>query len=115
VSRLARFGFWLALAAVFILASLPEPPKVEMGDKIQHMLAFAILTALAVLGYRTKPFAWIALGLGAFGALIELVQAIPMLNRSSEWADWVADMAAVLVVGSLIRGLQSLRAPAKQA
>jgi hypothetical protein len=38
-----------------------------------------------------------------FGAVIEVVQAIPMLHRDSDVMDWIADTAAVLVVLLLIR------------
>jgi VanZ family protein len=36
--------------------------------------------------------------LSAFGALIEIVQAVPALHRDSSALDWLADTGAVLVV-----------------
>jgi len=38
------------------------------------------------------------LGLMAFGALIEMVQAIPQLHRDSDLLDWLADTGAALAV-----------------
>jgi VanZ family protein len=36
--------------------------------------------------------------LSLFGALIEVVQAIPALQRDSDIKDWIADTVAVAVV-----------------
>ena len=36
--------------------------------------------------------------LSLFGALIEVVQAIPALHRDSDVLDWIADTFAVIVV-----------------
>ncbi len=70
-----------------------------------HALAFATLGGLAALGFRERSVAWLFAGLAAFGAGIEVVQAIPMLNRDSELADWLADMAAALTALVCTRGL----------
>ena len=82
------------------MALLPHPPRVPgaPSDKVQHVIAFAVLTALALAAYpKTSPLR-IAIWLGLFGALIELLQMIPALNRDGQWQDWVADVGAVLAV-----------------
>lgn len=87
------------------MALLPKPPTLplEPGDKIQHMTAFFTLGALAAAAWRhraaVKLFGWLA----AFGAAIELFQAIPALGRDAELLDWLADMAAAAVALGLVR------------
>jgi hypothetical protein len=71
-------------------------------------MAFAVLTVLAVPAFP-KARSWqILLGLGAFGALIELVQAIPALHRDCDLADWLADVASILCMLVAMRMLAFL-------
>lgn len=98
-TRMARCAFWPALVFALVMAVLPHPPKLagmDVGDKVQHMLAFFVLTGLAGAGWPRLPLMRLALWLAAVGAGIELVQAIPALNRTSDWRDWVADSVAIL-------------------
>lgn len=87
------------------MALLPKPPEIpgEPGDKIQHMLAFATLGAIAAGGWRNQPLARLFAGLAVFGAAIELFQMIPALHRDAEWLDWLADMAAAAAALALAR------------
>lgn len=89
------------------MALVPKPPEIpgEPGDKIQHMMAFATLGALAAAGWRERRLAALFAWLAGFGAAIELFQAIPALHRDAEWLDWIADMAAALVALSIVRWL----------
>jgi VanZ family protein len=82
------------------MAVLPHPPSIpdEPNDKVQHMVAFATLTLLGSWAYRSISPLRLLLGLSLFGALIEIVQDIPVLHRDSELLDWVADTAAVVAV-----------------
>jgi hypothetical protein len=93
-----RLVFWLVLLAVFILATMPHPPRLpsELSDKLQHIAAFLCLTLLAAAAYPRLPPVKLALGMAAFGALIEAVQAIPALNRDAELLDWAADAGATV-------------------
>jgi hypothetical protein len=99
--------FWLAAAFAFAMAIAPTPPQlVDIWDKLQHMLAFAVLAGLAAMAYPRFPALKLFAGLSAFGAIIEVVQAIPQLHRDSDPMDWVADTIAVgvaLVALSWIR------------
>ena len=70
------------------------------------MLTFAVLTALARIAYPRASVGGIFLRLSAFGALIEVVQMIPVLHRDADVQDWAADSLAILAVlgaASLIR------------
>ena len=99
--RLARAAFYVAALGAFALAVMPKPPRVPLdrfGDKVEHIFAFAVLTLLANVGFGVQRWRPILFGLALFGAAIEVVQAVPVLHRDSELIDWVADVAAVMVV-----------------
>jgi hypothetical protein len=95
--RLLFFG--VALFS-FVMAVLPHPPHVpgEPSDKVEHMAAFATLSVLAAAAWPRWPLPALGLALSYFGAIIEIVQAIPALHRDCDIMDWVADTAAVTIV-----------------
>ena len=102
--RLLRAAFWAAALFAFVMAVLPHPPHVpgDPTDKVQHIVAFAVLAVLASLAHpQTRPVR-IGLGLSAFGALIELVQLVPALNRDGDIVDWSADTVAAALVLALV-------------
>ena len=103
-----RVIFWLALAVSLAMALNPHPPHMPpaFNDKMQHFALFAGLTILALFAYRRARLVALGLALSGYGALIEFLQMIPALHRSSEFLDWVADSvatAAVLAVVALLR------------
>jgi VanZ family protein len=109
-----RLLFWAAAAFAFAMAVHPRPPSLpgDPSDKVQHVLAFLTLTALAVRAYPRASLVAIGLGLSAFGALIEFVQLIPWLYRDGSVVDWLADTAAValvLAVTALLRRRRRFR------
>ncbi len=66
-----------------------------------------MLTALAHAAWPAISRLRLLIILSAFGALIEVVQAIPALHRDSDWRDWVADTVAILVtlaLAGVVRG-----------
>jgi hypothetical protein len=97
-ARLLILAFWAAAALVLVMALLPAPPRAPIGDKAQHMVAFAVLASLASNAYFRSSLVKIGVGLAAFGAVIELLQAIPALGRNASAMDWAADCAALAVV-----------------
>lgn len=109
----ARFAFVCAAVLSFVMAALPNPPRFpgEPSDKTLHILAFVLLGALAACGFPRRSVLSLFVGLAAFGALIELVQAIPMLHRDSELADLAADMAAALAALAAVRWMGRLCRP----
>jgi hypothetical protein len=105
--------FWLLALFALVMALLPKPPQLPIdrfGDKFEHMLAFAVLTGVANLAWQTSSRWTIALWLSAFGAAIELLQAISILHRDSDFHDWLADSFAILAVTLLARLLLARRA-----
>jgi hypothetical protein len=98
-ARLVRAAFWLALVFAVAMALLPHPPvTVSSNDKFQHMLAFGVLTILAVAGYPRAELLRIGERLSFLGALIEVLQSIPRLHRDCDIHDWFADTTVIVVV-----------------
>ena len=96
-----RRAFYAATAFAVVMALLPQPPYTpvqELGDKVQHIVAFAVLAALANLGFPEAAKRTIVERLSFLGAGIEVMQSIPALNRDCEPVDWLADTLAVAVV-----------------
>jgi len=102
-----RLLFWAAMIFAVTMAVVRHPPHTPVdgfGDKFEHMLAFATMSALAAAAYPRFPLARIGERLSFLGALIEVVQSIPELHRDCDIRDWIADTLAITVV-LLIAGL----------
>jgi len=110
-SRSARAIFWAAACFAFVMAVLPHPPEVpgEPSDKVQHIVAFAMLALLGSFAYPATALLRLLAGLSLFGAFIEVVQAIPALHRDSDVLDWLADTVAVIVVLAVVRWWRARR------
>jgi hypothetical protein len=108
-SRTARALFWAAALFAFVMAVLPHPPQIpgNPNDKLQHVTAFVTLSLLGSFAYPAMPLIVLLVRLSIFGAAIEVVQAIPVLHRDSDFWDWVADTAAVIVALLIVRWWRS--------
>jgi VanZ family protein len=104
-TRFQRLLFWAALIFAFVMAILPQPPQLPgaPNDKVQHMAAFATLALLGAWAYASASGWRLLVGLSLFGALIEVVQAIPAIHRDSDIKDWIADTVAAALVLLLVR------------
>ena len=93
-----RLGFATAIIAAFIVAISPLAIDngVDNGDKIAHILAFYGLTVFAAVSFPKSNVVIIAIGMSAFGALIEIVQGLSFIGRDRDVVDWIADTAAVV-------------------
>lgn len=105
---LAASWFWLGLGLcifVLIMAIKPatgDPAPFPGFDKLMHAATFATLASwFAALQSSAKRW-WIsALGLAAFGAAIEVLQALT--GRDPSVWDFVADLAGISVGILLLR------------
>jgi VanZ family protein len=118
--RLRRLLFWAAATFAFVMAVLPHPPELPgaPSDKIQHVAAFATLGLLAAWAYMRSPLLRLLAGLSLFGALIEIVQTIPVLHRDADVIDWIADTIAcglVLTGTAWLRRLKAARVESRLA
>lgn len=106
--RWLRALFWALAIFALAMALLPRPPHTPLdrfGDKFEHMVAFATLAGVGAFAWPRRSARLLLLALSAFGAMIEVLQAIPALHRDSDWRDWLADTLAALVALVLARWL----------
>ena len=103
-SRTSRLIFWAAFTFSLVMAVLPHPPELpgEPNDKVQHMAAFLTLGFLSSWAYPSTALLQLLVRLSLFGALIELIQAVPSLYRDSDPLDWVADTVAAAVALAIV-------------
>ena len=104
--RTARIAFWLALTVLSILFLLPPhylaPDIFDWWDKLQHSLAFGLLTILGLLAYAgtkkqlQRQVRRIVVAMVLYGALIEVLQGLSGW-RYGEFGDWAADVVGVLL------------------
>jgi len=90
--------WWLAIATVIIACLLPgsDLPELPVSDKLEHALAFLLLSASAVQLYRRgKPLLVVALGLLVLGLSIELAQHLFTSSRMMEPGDLLADAIGI--------------------
>jgi len=100
-NRVLTFGLTTVLAVVISLLTLlpntsaPSPVGV---DKVYHFIAFAGLM-LPVATLRPQALVWMIPAALLFGAGIEIIQ--PFVNRSRDFADFLADGVGVLAGSAL--------------
>jgi hypothetical protein len=95
--KIARLVFFAALIFTFYSAVMPPSHVLQLTpwDKATHFIAFYVLTGLAVAAFPKQNLIVVAALLSAFGALIELVQGLPVVHRDRDFWDWVADTLAI--------------------
>ena len=106
---------WLPVAAymalIFYLSSLPHPdealPKFlfeTLGDKLLHVIEYAVLAVLCYRGFRRAAGSFAAghavvlaiMTVSVYGATDEVHQAFVPL-RTATWLDWLADTAGAVI------------------
>ena len=100
--------FCLTATAIVALALTPSPPALGIGDKIEHVVAFGCLSLLSLIAFPKQRKLVLALALATLGALIECLQLLPALRRSSDGIDWIADCAAIGIVFGSAAAMQRL-------
>jgi hypothetical protein len=105
---------WLFVAVlVFTLAAALAPngdaPDLGLGDKVNHIAAFVTLSIMAAWAWPRARLWWIGVALSALGATIEGLQALPLIARDAEWADWYADTMAVVFTLLLVAAWRWMR------
>lgn len=102
LQRLIQAGFWITLAVILWFAFNPHPPQIAVQDKLQHGFAFMVLCFLMAIAYPHLRWFHLFLVLSVLGGVIELVQAIPVFRRDNSFADWIADIVAIVLALLLI-------------
>ncbi len=93
--------------------TMPSPLQKDGVDKLQHVLAYGVITFLFLVSLRTSPTILSALllflAVSVIAAFDELTQ--PFMNRTASITDLVADIIGILFVlfFSTMRRRQFLR------
>jgi VanZ family protein len=106
------------MVGAFVATHLPPPegpPPYMISDKLLHFLGFVVLGMVSIWritggGVRLRArvgLLW-CLGLVAYGLFDEVTQ--PLVGRTFEWADWIADGCGA-AAGVLFAAVCSRRAP----
>lgn len=91
------FG-WLLCIVLSVIPPLPLGIDATDGDKLGHALAYATLSAWAVMLFDTTRGRWLAAAsLVALGAALELAQGLLTDDRMMDWRDGVANMTGVML------------------
>jgi VanZ family protein len=101
--RPSRIGVLIVAPAILLLSLLPDVPAATkgVGDKIPHLVAYAVLGFLLFLARgNTGPrsLALTVMLCALYGGAIEILQNFT--GRNMELGDWAADLAGALA-GSL--------------
>lgn len=104
----ARLTVLIALAIGYLsLSPLETLPPAPGGDKLHHLIAYAVLCFLLL--FKDAAAARTVLPLAvAYGGLVELVQ--PFVNRYGEWGDFAANAMGCLIGFALARLAQKFLA-----
>lgn len=107
--RLALVATALVLA-VLLAATLSPPMNLEGNlpgnDKLHHFLGFAALT-FPLCARNPRAAFWLVPVAVVLGGAIELIQ--PLVGRTAEWGDFVADGAGALAGAGLGWAIWRLR------
>lgn len=108
VLEMLTLAFWAALASTFVGALLPSTyvAHISRWDKLEHFLAFVVLTTLGSVAFPRRSAISIAAALSLFGALIELAQGLPMIGRDADVFDWLADTLAIAATFAIIAAVR---------
>ena len=102
ITAICKYIFWVIFVILTYLFLVPQqyliPEVFDWWDKLQHSLAFGVLTILGLLAHArtgSRVFQVIIL-LSIYGALIEVLQSLSGW-RYGEFRDWLADVLGVVI------------------
>jgi VanZ family protein len=105
--KLGLYGLAVAILLYLTLAPSKALPTVNLWDKAEHAIAWAVLAGVGLILFPRHAVA-IAVFALAFGVLVEVLQGALPFGRDMDWKDWVADavgVAAAMLVFGLVRRL----------
>ena len=106
--KLARATFAIATLAVVVVSLLPieELPSLDVWDKLEHAVAYALLALLGAVAWagRARASAMIAVSLVGLGIVLEFLQAF-VPGRTTDPADALANLVGTVAGLGLVAGL----------
>lgn len=106
--RLVLYAVATAILLAMCLVPQQDLPTAHFGDKIEHSIAWFVLTMTGLLLSHHRPRAIAAFAIGV-GVAVELLQATLGFGRHGDWRDLVADALGVVVALALYAVIQRLR------
>ena len=93
-----RIFFWLLLGVILAISIMPseDAPTVFTNDKLNHILAFFVLSFMARLLWPRVNSAILFSMLAVFGGSIEILQLVLETGRDADWMDFAADVLAII-------------------
>lgn len=97
--KLALLGTGLAGILIGILSLLPgsELPAQSFNDKLNHFIAYGVLSFGAVVGRHRLALVWVIGLVIGYGLALEVLQGIMPFGRSASWLDAFANTGGVLI------------------
>ncbi|RPJ08631.1 MAG: hypothetical protein EHM28_03800 [Spirochaetaceae bacterium] len=116
--RIVTFGLFPVTACIIAFISLyPKLPSLPipwyLADKLYHLLAYMILSGLAMIFFQkllNRPLisaAVAAIACITWGGIIELVQ--PVTGRHCDFLDFLVNTAGVIFICTLVLTINSAR------
>ena len=109
IKYICRYPFSLLVIVAILFLSLFNPPETRLDDvtfidKIAHVCMYGGLELIIWVEYLRRhadlnKVKFVLLGIAApiaLGGIMELAQMLLTVNRSGEWADFIADTLGVL-------------------
>ena len=109
IKYICKYPLSLLVIAAILFLSLFNPPETRLDDvtfidKIAHVCMYGGLELIIWVEYLRRhadlnKVKFILLGIAApiaLGGIMELAQMLLTVNRSGEWADFIADTLGVL-------------------
>jgi VanZ family protein len=98
--RLARAAFALGALVIVYLSLVPteELPKIELWDKLEHALAYAVVAVAAGIGWagQRRAKALIGIALMLLGVLLEFLQSF-VPGRLTDPGDALANLTGIVL------------------
>lgn len=91
---------WMLIGLAIVVSlmpsdRLPQPPGIN--DKMEHLVAYALLSLWFAGIYPRSRYAIIAIGLFVMGIAIEWAQGTMDLGRSADFRDVIANTAGIAI------------------
>lgn len=110
VPRLAFTGAVLVAVAIAILSLLPGSniSTQNLNDKLNHFIAYSVLSALAVLSRVRWPVLAVVVAIILFGFGLEALQGLMPYGRSASWLDGLANTSGALFGAMAVLAIQQI-------
>jgi VanZ family protein len=111
LQKIARTAFAIAGLAIVVASLLPadELPSIDVWDKLEHAVSYAVLAALGALAYagRGRNTAVLGVSLVVMGVVLELLQAF-VPGRLTDPGDALANLIGTVVGLSAVSALSRI-------